>query len=100
MSAPADRDHLRGKDNRRAEDADQGTPRPDEADAGSPPGIQATHAGIPTDDPAPERRDDSGVGITNTPTGDHGTQPRSRYSGHGRETEGAFGEERGEADQG
>jgi hypothetical protein len=38
-------------------------------------------------------RDDSGVGITNTPMRDHGTEGRSRYTGHGRDTEGAFGEE-------
>jgi hypothetical protein len=40
-----------------------------------------------------DHRDDSGVGITNTPMGDHRNPPRSRYTGHGRDTEGAFGEE-------
>jgi hypothetical protein len=40
-----------------------------------------------------DNRDDSGVGITNTPMRDHGNTTRSRYTGHGRDTEGAFGEE-------
>jgi hypothetical protein len=40
-----------------------------------------------------DQRDDSGIGSTNTPMRDHSDMPRSRYTGHGRDTEGAFGEE-------
>jgi hypothetical protein len=93
------RDHLRGKDRRSAEDIGQGKPRPDEIITDEPAGIQASHAGRPTNDPEPELRDDSGVGITNTPTRDHRGTPRSRYAGHGRDTEGAFGTEEPGAEQ-
>jgi len=86
-------DHLRGKDKRGAEDAGQGRSRPDEAATGEPPGIQATHAGLATGSPEPPRHDGPGVGRDSVPNGDPGSPGRSRYSGHGRATEGAFGEE-------
>ena len=98
-AAGAAAEHLRGKDGRSAEDTRQGNPRPDEAPAGSPPGIQATHAGRPTNDPAPERHEDTSAGLDSVPMGDHGTAGRSRYTGHGRDTEGAFGEEQGTVDR-
>lgn len=53
-------DHLRGKDNRSADDYGHGHPRPDE---------------VGSDVPSVDQVD------------------RSRYTGHGRDTEGAFGEE-------
>ncbi len=40
-----------------------------------------------------DHRKVSGVGITNTPMREHSNRPRSRFTGHGRDTEGAFGEE-------
>ena len=95
MSGQAD--HLRGKDGRGAEDDRPGSPRPDEVSAPEPPGVQATHAGMPTNDPAPPQLDESGVGRDATITG-HGPKSgaasdRGRYQGRGRDTEGAFGEE-------
>lgn len=85
--------HLRGISGRGAEDTGQGNPRPDETAAGDPPAIQATHAGLPTGDPLVERREDSGVGDTNTPVADRQQGGDRRYRGHGRDAEGAFGEE-------
>ncbi len=86
-------DHLRGKDGRTAEDAGHGHPRPDEASAGSPPGIQATHAGRPTNDPPPPQPQSSNVGRDSVPMYDREQTDRARYTNHGRDTEGAFGEE-------
>ena len=85
--------HLRGIRGRGAEDTGQGQPRPDEANAGSPPAIQATHAGLPVDDPLAERREESGVGRDSIPTRDREAGDRGRYRGHGGNAEGAFGEE-------
>lgn len=87
-------EHLRGKDHRAAEDAGHGQPRPDEDPnaAERPEGIQATHAGRPTDTPQAEHQEESGVGRDATVTQGRGAA-RARYSGHGRDTEGAFGEE-------
>lgn len=90
-------EHLRGKNQRGAEDAGHGTPRPDEEPTASerPPGVQATHAGMPTDTPLAEHMDESGVGrdANVSGAGAGADEGRSRYTGHGRETEGAFGEE-------
>lgn len=70
------RDHHEGQDRRNAEENRPDYPRADAIAAGES-----------------DHRDDSGVGITNTPMADHGKTQRSRYTGHGRDTEGAFGEE-------
>ncbi len=87
-------DHLRGKDGRSAEDAGHGDPRPDEDQqaADRPTAIQATHGGRPVNSPLTERHEDTGAGRDSDLTG-AGGGGRSRYSGSGRETEGAFGEE-------
>lgn len=88
-------DHLRGKDGRGAEDAGHGDPRPDEEPraADRPTGVQATHAGMPTDTPLAEHQDESGAGRDTTIAGEQPAGGRARYSGRGRDTEGAFGEE-------
>ena len=91
--------HLHGKDNRSADDTSHGQPRPDEVSAGSPPGTQATHAGRPTNDPAPPHRESSNVGRDSVPMNDRDQTHRPRYTGHGRDTEGAFGEEEAPAEQ-
>lgn len=93
-------DHLRGKDDRTAEDAGHGNPRPDEVGAGEPPAIQATHAGMPVDAPLVERMEDTGAGRESAPMGDTGG-PESGYRrlNKGQLTEGAFGEEEGLPDR-
>lgn len=85
--------HLRGIGGRGAEDTGQEQPRPDEAATEPPPAIQATHAGLPVDDPPAERREESGVGRDSIPTRDRDGGDRGRYQGHGGNAEGAFGEE-------
>ena len=87
-------EHLRGIRGRGAEDTGQGHPRPDEPAAGEPPAIQATHAGVPTDDPLVEPLDDSGAGSVASITGNR--DPHGRGRGHRKNpdnVEGAFGEE-------
>ena len=95
----SDTGHLRGKDHRSADDTGQGQPRPDEARGGKPPGIQATHAGRPTNDPPPPEQDETGVGRDSVPVYDHQASPRSRMQTAGRDTEGAFGDEQPEVDR-
>lgn len=90
---PADAAHLRGLSGRGATDTGHGAPRPDETDVETPPGIQATHAGRPTNSPLVEPLPDTGAGQASTVPGTTSQGGDRRYQGHGRDTEGAFGEE-------